>query len=182
MVAYPIDEGVELNSDGSAFEYSRVLTVPGICDENSDDCGIDVNKIETEQRNVKAGECENENVLDQLLEGEEVMNLNIPQENRKAEDGGEVGAKKQKGFSVKDVGEKTVISLMSELAEVMDKNVKATDRFEKLMVDQTCVMSKLADSYSPIAEPSIIQGHYLGSALFITEYCYFRTVMSQRLH
>ena len=42
--------------------------------------------------------------------------------------------------------------------------------------------STLYTTYFPIAVPSIVQGHYLGSALFITEYCYFRTVMSQRLH
>ena len=47
---------------------------------------------------------------------------------------------------MKDVGEKTLIAAMSELTEVMNKNVKAVDRLEKLMVDTACVMAKLADS------------------------------------
>ena len=75
------------------------------------------------------------------------MDLNIvPQEKRKAEEDSGVEAKKQKGFDVKDVGEKTLIAAMTELTGVMNKNVKAVDRLEKLMVDTACVMAKLADS------------------------------------
>ena len=143
VIAYPVCEGVELNSN----EDSRVVTVAGSVNENLDDCGMEADIVGIDGMNDKAGESEHENILDQLLPGEEVMDLNIvPHEKRKAEEGSGVEAKKQKGFDVKDVGEKTLIAVMSELMGVMNKNVKAVDRLEKLMVDTACVMAKLADS------------------------------------
>lgn len=147
MIAYPVCEGMELNSNGSVLENSRVVTVAGSENENLDNCGIEADIVEIDGMNDKERESEHENILHQLLPGEEVMDLNIVhQEKRKAEEDSGVEAKKQKGFDVKNVGEKTLIAVMSELTGVMNKNVKAVDRLEKLMVDTACVMAKLADS------------------------------------
>lgn len=87
MIAYPVCEGVELNSSGSILEDSRVVTVAGNDNENLDDCGIEADIVEIDGMNDKEGESEHENILNQLLPGEEVMDLNIVhQEKRKAEE------------------------------------------------------------------------------------------------
>ena len=87
VIANPVCEGVELNSNESILEDSRVVTVAGSDNENLHDCGIEADIVEIDGVNDKAGESEHENILDQLLPGEEVMDLNaVPQEKRKAEE------------------------------------------------------------------------------------------------
>ena len=46
VIAYPVCEGVELNSNGSILEDSRVVTVAGSDNENLHDCGIEADIVE----------------------------------------------------------------------------------------------------------------------------------------